>query len=316
MNAWSIIMLSRRRSITQGFLGLWLFAILALSGCGSSPEAEMASAPVSAAGGEMSPAENAAETKSVAPGSPVNDSASDAVTATAQLVKAAAAVPRKIIYNATVDLVSDNFSSAQQSLLRLVKTHRGYISETNVSGTTGAPRQGSWKVRIPAVQFEAFMTAVSKLGELQTTHTDSQDVTEEFYDLQARISNKQVEEKRLVEHLKKSTGKLSEILQVEKELSRVRGEIEQMQGRLRLLANLTSLTTVTVSIREVKDYVPPKPATFGTQIARTFQESLGQLGNFGQGIVLLIVALAPWLLVLLAIAVPVWGMARRGHKKS
>ncbi len=296
--------------IVRGLPGLSLLGLLALGGCGASENAaeSTASMPMSvAASGEAAPATNEA-TKAVSD-VPVSPAA-----ATAQLVKAAAAVPRKIIYNATVELVSDNFSVAQQSLLKLVKISRGYVSETNVSGTTGAPRQGSWKVRIPADQFESFMSAVAKLGELQTTHTDSQDVTEEFYDLQARISNKQVEEKRLIEHLKKSTGKLSEILQVEKELSRVRGEIEQMQGRVRLLSNLTALTTVTVSIREVKDYVPPKPATFGTQIARTFQESLGQLGGFGKGLVLLFVALAPWFVVLLIIGVPAWGIARRRKK--
>ena len=292
---------------------LSLFGILALGGCGAT-ENEVASAPMSVASGGAAPASNEAA-KAVSDSAADTSNPASPTAATAQLVKAAATVPRKIIYNATVDLVSDNFSTAQQSLLQLVKTHRGYLSETNITGTAGAPRSGSWKVRIPAEQFESFMAAVSKLGELQTTHTDSQDVTAEFYDLQTRISNKQVEEKRLIEHLKKSTGKLSEILQVEKELSRVRGEIEQMQGRLRLLANLTSLTTVTVSIREVKDYVAPKPATFGTQIARTFSESLQQLGGFGKGLVLLAVALLPWIVVLLIGAVPLWLLVRHQTKK-
>jgi hypothetical protein len=65
----------------------------------------------------------------------------------------------------------------------------------------------------------------------------------------------------------------------------VRGEIEQMQGRLRLLANMTSLTTITVTLREVKGYVPPQPATFGSQIARSFQTSFAGLIGFGKGAV-------------------------------
>ncbi len=302
--------MKQRPLLTRGLLGLTLVGLLTFAGCGASEEeAQMASAPQSMAVGAVAPIANEVSDKAAFAGAPDSPAA-----ATAQLVQAATTIPRKIIYNATVELVSDNFSTAQQSLLLLVKTHRGYIGETNVTGTSGAPRQGTWKIRIPADQFDIFMTAVAKLGELQTTHTDSQDVTAEFYDLQARISNKQVEEKRLIEHLNRSTAKLSDILAVEKELSRVRGEIEQMQGRLRLLANLTSLTTVTVTIREVKDYVPPKPATFGTQIARTFAESLGQLGGFGKGIILLVVALAPWFVVLGIAAIPLWLLVRKQKK--
>ena len=189
--------MKQRPLLTRGLLGLTLVGLLTFAGCGASEEeAQMASAPQSMAVGAVAPIANEASDKAAFAGAPDSPAA-----ATAQLVQAATTIPRKIIYNATVELVSDNFSTAQQSLLLLVKTHRGYIGETNVTGTTGAPRQGTWKIRIPADQFDMFMAAVAKLGELQTTHTDSQDVTAEFYDLQARISNKQVEEKRLIEHL-------------------------------------------------------------------------------------------------------------------
>ncbi len=307
--------LERWRAIAISLLGLSIVGLLALAGCGGGEEesATFSTASAPASGGAPAPM---AEEKSTndATGGAAQPPAAPA-TVTAQLVQTASVIPRKIIYNATVELVSDNFPTAQQSLLRLVKTHRGYIAETNVGGAAGTPRQGTWKIRIPVTEFDAFMAAVARLGELQTTHTDSQDVTAEYYDLQARISNKQVEEKRLLMHLQRSTAKLSDILRVEQELSRVRGEIEQMQGRLRLLANLTSLTTVSVTIREVKGYVPPKPATFSMQIARTFQASFGQLRDFGKGVVLLVVALAPWLVVLALIGVPAWRIARRQQSR-
>ncbi len=293
------------RTLTTILSGLSLAALLVFAGCGAS-ESESAMSPPAAPGSVGAPAVTASDDASKS----ASNEAAPAV-ATGQLVQAASAVPRKIIYTATVELISDNFSLAQQNLLALAKKHGGYIAETNVGGTPGTPRRGTWKIRIPEKQFEAFMNAVVKLGELQTTHTDSQDVTAEFYDLQARISNKQVEEKRLLQLLQRATAKLSEVLQVEKELSRVRGEIEQMQGRLRLLANMTSLTTITVTLHEVKGYVAPKPTTFGDQIARTFQGSLGQLRDFGKGIVLLVVAILPWIVVLPLVSVPVWLVWRR-----
>ena len=86
----------------------------------------------------------------------------------------------------------------------------------------------------------------------QKNTTDSQDVTEEYYDVEARIKNKRVEEERLLKHLEQSTGKLEDILKVEKEISRVRGEIERQQGRLQYLDKLSALTTVTITLHERK----------------------------------------------------------------
>jgi len=301
--------MKRSQSLVRASLCILAAGLTAFGGCGGGEEeATTASAPQSA--GNADEAASAPASGAPAPGAAGASGRAAPASPIAQLVRSASAVPRKIIYNATVELVSDNFSAADQKLMQLVRANKGYIAERNISGTAGAPRTGTWKIRIPVDNFDPFMDAIARLGELQTVHSDSQDVSEEFYDLQARISNKQVEEKRLIRHLEKSTAKLSDILTVEQELSRVRGEIEQMQGRLRVLANLTALTTVTVTIREVKDYVPPAPPTFTAQIARTFQGSLGRLSDFGKAVVLLAVALAPWLLVAAIVGFPVWRLTR------
>src|SRR5262249_27737277 len=120
-----------------------------------------------------------------------------------------------------------------------------------------------------------------------------------------------------LKHLEKSTGKLEDILAVEKELTRVRGEIERFQGRRQYLEKLSALTTVTVTIHERKNYVPDKsqaPA-FGTTVARTFEGSLDVLASFGKGLVLLIVALVPWLVVLVLLGVPAVLMWRRQRRQ-
>jgi hypothetical protein len=179
-----------RRSLAKGLVASTLAAIL-VSGCGAG-EDESATSTTSSASSDLV---NDTAAESPASGGAQAKGAGAPMAPTAQLIQAASAVPRKIIYNATVDLIADNFASAQSNLLGLIQRHGGYLAETNIGGTPGTPRQGTWKIRVPENQFEAFMGAVVKLGELQTTQTDSQDVTAEFYDLQARISNKQVEEK-------------------------------------------------------------------------------------------------------------------------
>ncbi len=130
---------------------------------------------------------------------------------------------------------------------------------------------------------------------MRTSHVGSQDVTEEYFDLEARIRNKQEEEKRLLKHLADSTGKLEDILKVEAELTRVRGEVEQMQGRLRFLANRADLSTVTITATELKNYTPPQPVTLATQINTTFFGSLNALIALGESLLLVVIALVPWL---------------------
>ena len=223
----------------------------------------------------------------------------------------AAELPRKIIYTAEVHLLVEDLDESEKLLTVLLSDHKGFIAQMEITGTKGSSRTGRWKVRIPVSQFDGFIAAVARLGELQRHSRDSKDVTEEYYDLEARIKNKQIEEERLTEHLKKSTGNLEDILDVERELSRVRGEIEQMQGRLKLLANLTELTTVTVVMHERKGYVPPPEPEFGTAVSRTLDSSVDLLVNFGKGVVLFLVALVPWLPLLALVIVPLWLLARR-----
>jgi hypothetical protein len=219
--------------------------------------------------------------------------------------------PRKIIYTANVDLVVDDFATAEQQLMQLVQEHKGYVAKSDVSGTAGFRRNGSWTVRVPVDRYEAFRQALTGLGELTRSKLDSQDVTDEYHDLEAGIKNKKEEEERLREHLKKSTGKLEDILAVERELTRVRGEIERQQGRLQYLSRLTALTTVTVTVQERKDYVPPTSPAFGTTVGRTFWGSVEVLEDFGKAIVLVAVALAPWLPIVLVIALVLRFLIRR-----
>jgi hypothetical protein len=300
-----IVQFSRKPNArSRKFLwGLLAAGLMVLAGCGSAGNAPPRESADMAPSGAASTA--ASEAKSAA------GNAAGAGASVKQIVQAVSMTPRKIIYTAEVSLVAENLTTAQNRLLQLVKTHKGYVAETQVGGNSGSPRQGSWKVRVPESQYESFMAQVARMGELQTVHSDSKDVSEEYYDIEARISNKQVEERRLVKLLEQATGKLREILEVEREISRVRGEIEQMQGRLRVLANLSALTTITITINEIKDYVPPAPPTFSAQIARAFATSLGMLRDLGKTAVLAAVGLAPWIVVFGLPAAFIWLLLRR-----
>ena len=125
----------------------------------------------------------------------------------------------------------------------------------------------------------------------------AEDVTEQYLDLEAQIANKKRLEERIQELLQKP-GELKDLIEVERELARVRGEVEQLEGRLKFLQNRTSFTTITITAVEQRNYVPPQAPTFVSRIQSTFQASLETLLQFGQGLAIFAVAVLPWLVVL------------------
>jgi hypothetical protein len=227
-----------------------------------------------------------------------------------------AAIPRKIIYDARIDLIVESLSATEHAILNLIKEHGGFLAESNLSSQTSSQREATWRVRLPVDRFDSFVNAVGRLGEVRLNHIGSQDVTEEYFDLEARIRNKQEEEKRLLRHLSDSTGKLEDILSVERELSRVRGEIEQMQGRLRFLANRADLSTVTITATELKNYTPPVPTTLQVQVANTFFNSLDAVITFGKSVLLIVVALVPWLPIIALVLLFLLWLARWNRRSS
>lgn len=227
------------------------------------------------------------------------------------------AIQRKIIYSAQLDLVVEDFDPVRGAVEKLVGQFDAYIARSTVSGSPGSPRSGTWTIRVPVARYAEFLEAARQLGELRSEDSDSKDVTAEYYDVDARIRNKQREEERLIKLLDEATGKLSDILDVERELSRVRGEIEQLQGRLRVLNDLTSMTTVDLRVDEIKNYVPESPEgpTYLTRVRRAFQGSIAALVAAAQGVSIALVAAAPWLGILLAFVVFLYVVIRIARRR-
>jgi hypothetical protein len=222
----------------------------------------------------------------------------------------------KIIYNANLSLIVVDFEEAEVELAKRVKENKGFVAQSDITGVTGEPRNGHWTVRLPVDHFEPFMEAVNKLGVVQTNARDSQsvldtkDVSEEYADVEGRLKNKKAEEERLLKHLDKSTGNLQDILAVERELTRVRGEIEQSQRRLKVLQNLTALATVTIAMHE------DRSLAFLDNVRITFAHSLDHLASFGKQIALAAVAAVPWLAVVSIVVISCWPFIRRWTQRK
>ncbi|MGO9466054.1 MAG: DUF4349 domain-containing protein [Isosphaeraceae bacterium] len=296
------------------FRSLSAFLVLPLIGCGAdeasrySESASLAKAKRSAA---MAPAPpSGSDASGLKQRTILTDGAAALLVGTQ--AGPAPAVARKIIYDAQIDLIVESVDPVARKVAGLVENARGYIAEQNVTGSPGSQRSMRWKIRVPVEQFESLVASLVLLGETERNNRTSQDVTEQYYDIEARIKNKRVEEQTLNKILQERSGKLEDVLKIEIELSRVRGEIEQLEGRIRVLENLSSLATLTLNVREREKYAPAPPvaADFPTQISRTWNASLLSLVNLGKSLVLWAVNWALWIPVLLVFAVLGWILLR------
>ena len=222
-------------------------------------------------------------------------------------------VERKIIYTSRISIVVEDMELALkrlQELFKPIQDSGGYLARQEISGSKGFRRESSWTIRVPLAKFDGFVADVEAIGELQQHVREAQDVTDAYADLDARLRNKQSSEKRLLSHLDR-TAELKDTLEVERELSRVRGEIEQMQGQLNLLKNKTDLATVIVTLHEIVNYTPATTPTFSTEISRTFEKSCQSLIAMAKGFFLVAVGLAPWLATAVVFLVPILFIRRR-----
>jgi glucan-binding YG repeat protein len=157
-----------------------------------------------------------------------------------------------VIYQADLQLRVKKFEQTLQNIEAQVVEYGGYISESNVSKDGVEQVSGVITVRIPQKNFQAFLhDAEGQAAEVLQRNITGTDVTEEFVDLESRIKSKRVVEERLTSFMK-SAEKTEDLLKISADLAAVQEEIETIQGRMKYLENQTSLSTIHISLYEIK----------------------------------------------------------------
>ncbi len=163
---------------------------------------------------------------------------------------------RKLIRNATVELEIVSFDDAVHKITAFANEERGYVATSSSEKQPNGKLKGEVVVKVLPEKLDRFLQKVRALGELKNQTLGTEDVTKAYFDTDARLKNARVMEQRLIEMLKTKTGKVADLLQVEKELGRVREEIEKMQGELKYWDSQVQFATVTISLAE-KDIEEP-----------------------------------------------------------
>jgi hypothetical protein len=163
---------------------------------------------------------------------------------------------RKLIRNANVDLEIASFDETVRKITAFAGEERGYIATSSSEKQANGKLRGEVVVKVLPENLDRFLQKIRGLGELKNQTLGTEDVTKAYFDTDSRLKNARVMEQRLIDMLKTKTGKVADLLAVEKELGRVREEIEKMQGELKYWDAQVQFATVTIALAE-KDMEEP-----------------------------------------------------------
>jgi hypothetical protein len=164
-----------------------------------------------------------------------------------------------IIRNGTASIEVDSLEAGLTALRRLTAQVGGFVANTSLQSGREQLRQATLEIKVPAQRFDDLTTGLQPLGRVEFVNVTAEDVGEEFVDITARVTNGRRLEDRLVELLATRTGRLQDVLAVERELARVREEIERHEGRLRYLRTRAAMSTLAVTLHEAKPIVGDHP---------------------------------------------------------
>lgn len=164
-----------------------------------------------------------------------------------------------IIRNGSASIRVDSLELAIAAVKDMAAALNGVVGNTVVETGDYQIRRATLAVQIPSARFDEALNGLKPIGKVESVTSTADDVGEEFVDVEARVANAKRLEDRMISLLATRTGKLEEVLAVERELARVREEIERYEGRLRYLRTRTATSTLTITVHEKAPLVSASP---------------------------------------------------------
>jgi len=268
----------------------------------------------------MSPAEPqlvARPTEDIAPPQPSPEPVTDGanvgeIARNTNVVLSADSVERKIIKSAYMAVETTEFERTTDTITGKVSAIGGFIESSSVRGSRVSDiRSANYQLRIPKEHFESFLDSVREIGFVSVEQIFGEDITGQYFDTEARLRTLEVQEERLLTLLARA-DKLTDIIEIERELSRIRFEIESLTGTLQGWDQLIQFSRVSVDVYEVKELtqIIPEPENWLDRVVQAFRDSLLNLVAFLGNLSVFIVASIPYIAVLALISWLVWKALR------
>jgi hypothetical protein len=224
----------------------WLVLPLALISC--APAAQQPGLAIGRAPADFAP--RSAPAATAAP--PAEPYAGTQHLATDSGVANAASADRMIVYTVNVSLEVKDAEKAVNDITAIVSQNSGYIAAAEMARDSQGQMRGTLTLRVPAESLDAVQKQIEAVGlKVLSRNRNSNDVTDQYTDLNARLTNLQATEVELRELLtttRERTGKAEDILAVYNQLTQVRGQIEQIKGQMNVLSKTSAMATLTIAL--------------------------------------------------------------------
>lgn len=240
----------------------------------------------------------------------MNQSAEEAPSEQPQAVMT---TDRMIIHHAQLQVKVKEFEQAQLKIEKKVTEYGGYIVESNIYRQDTEAVSGTMIIRIPEKHFQSFLKDAEETATILERNVTGQDVTEQFVDLQSRVTSKRAVEARLLEFMG-TAQKTEDLLKISSDLAKVQEEIEVIVGKMNYLENQTSYSTIEIAMFEDRVIVP----TLDKNNLNTWDKTKKQLAtstNFilaaGSGIIVFFIGNLPVIILLSLIGISVYFIIRK-----
>lgn len=200
-------------------------------------------------------------------------------------------------------MVVKDFAAGRSSLDSILNKHHGYSAQLNASTAENAPRNLSASLRIPAAELSSAVADLKAMGRVENESQSGEEVTQQHADLVARLKTSRDTEQRFRTILEQRPGKVAEVLEVEEEIARVRGDIERMEAEQKALEHRVDFATVELQLtEEYKAQLNPPAASVSTLLHNALVAGYHHVSDTILGTVLFFAEYGPTLLLWLSIA--------------
>ncbi|MEY2483142.1 MAG: hypothetical protein QOK24_1670 [Verrucomicrobiota bacterium] len=187
---------------------------------------------------------------------------------------------RKLVRNATAELEVVSFDESIQKITGFAAEDKGYVATTNSEKQANGKLRGEVVVKVLPDNLDRFLQKLRGIGELKNQALTTEDVSKAYFDTESRLKNARLMEQRLIEILKSKSKDVADLLEVEKELGRVREQIETMQGELKFMDSQVAFATVTITLAEKNMNIPAafllkekaQLSLYATEVEKTYNE--------------------------------------------
>ena len=202
-------------------------------------------------------------------------------------------IDRKIVRTGSMTLEVNDINKSLADIAAVAAQYDGYVVSSSQRADTGSDPTGMISIRVPADKFSAALDKLRTMAvKVVYENSNSQDVTEQYTDLKAQLKNYEATEAQFLELLKKADN-VKDILEVQREISTVRGNIERVKGRIQYLDRTSDTSLIEISLKKAK---PIGESTW--DVTGIFKGAVDGLIGFGK----VLLALLIWVLVFS----PVW----------